>query len=390
MKHRAPEQQRNFGFSTLAIHAGQEPEVGTGAIMTPIFQTSTYVQEGFGKHKGYEYSRTRNPTRTALQDNLAALEGGTYGMCFSSGSAASDAILHQLSSGDHVVVGDDVYGGTYRILTKVFKQLGLQTTFADLTNAKNLSAAITTKTKLVWLESPTNPLLKVSDISALADIAHKAGAVVVVDNTFASPYLQQPLKLGADIVVHSSTKYIGGHSDVIGGAAITNNKEWAEKIAFVQNAVGAVPSPLDCFLLLRSTKTLALRMEQHVRNAQALAEHLQRKSDELTVIYPGLESHLQYALVRRQMKLPGAMITIGFKRGREKAIKFVESTKIFSLAESLGGVESLLCHPATMTHASLPADLRARLGITDNLVRLSVGVEDIADLIWDIDQALTV
>lgn len=379
---------REFGFSTLAIHAGQEPDVGTGAIMTPIFQTSTYVQESPGVNKGYEYSRTKNPTRTALQDNLAALEGGEFGVCFSSGCAAADAIFHQLSAGDHVVVGDDVYGGTYRILTRVFKQLGVDATFVDLTRSENLVGAITGRTKMVWLESPTNPLLKVSDIEVLSRIAHGAGVCVVVDNTFASPYLQQPLRLGADLVVHSSTKYIGGHSDVIGGVVVTNSKDWAEKLAFVQNAVGAVPSPLDCFLLLRSTKTLALRMERHVKNAQAIAEYLLTRSDVVEVIYPGLESHPQFSLAQRQMKYPGAMISMRFKGGREQALEFVKKTRIFSLAESLGGVESLVSHPVTMTHASIPTELRNRLGITDNLVRLSVGVEDLSDLLWDLQHSL--
>lgn len=376
------------GFSTRAIHAGQEPDGEFGAIMTPIYQTSTFVQSSPGVHKGYEYARSGNPTRTALEANLAALEGGVHGLCFSSGCAAADCAIHLLSAGDHVVVCDDVYGGTYRLFKRVYQQLGIDCSFIDLSNPAALQKAIAANTKMVWIESPTNPLLKVLDIEALAKVARANGVMSVVDNTFASPYLQNPLRLGADIVLHSSTKYIGGHSDVIGGALITNSDELGSKLRFLQNAVGAVPAPNDCFLLLRSTKTLSVRMERHCQNALRLANWLEQHPKIERVIYPGLSSHPQHDLARRQMKLPGGMITIFLKGGLAQARTFLENVSLFSLAESLGGVESLIEHPAIMTHASIPAAERAKVGISDTLVRLSVGIEDVEDLEKDLETAL--
>jgi len=384
------EKERKFGFSTLAIHAGQVPAPGSGAIMTPIYQTSTYVQESPGVNQGYDYSRAGNPTRTALEQNLAALEKAKFGISYSSGCAAADAILHLLNLGDHVVCCDDVYGGTYRILENVFKQLGISTSFVNLANAEKFSEVVTEKTKLLWLETPTNPLLSILDLSALCSFAHERGVLVVVDNTFASPYLQNPLDFGADIIVHSTTKYIGGHSDIIGGVVMTSNKEVAEKLFFLQKSIGAVPAPFECFMLLRSTKTLAIRMERHSKNALELAKTLESNKEIEKVIYPGLSSHPQYQLAMRQMKTGGGMLSIELKGDLERTKRFLESVKVFSLAESLGGVESLINHPAIMTHASIPADIRKEIGITDSLIRLSVGVEDIDDLVWDMEQALGV
>ncbi len=376
------------GFSTLAIHAGQEPAPGCGAIMTPVYFTSTYVQPSPGvAPEGYDYARTGNPTRTALEANLAALEGGNFGICFSSGLAAADAVFHLFSSGDEVVCTNDLYGGTFRLLEHVFRNLGLKAKYADLSDSNNLLPAISTRTKLVWVETPTNPLLKIVDIKKVSEIAKEHGAMVVVDNTFASPYLQRPLLLGADLVLHSSTKYIGGHSDLIGGALITSQRELAEKLHFLQNAVGAVPSPLDCFLQLRSTKTLAVRMDRHCENALKVASFLSQHPDVGWIRYPGLESHPQYALAKKQMLKGGGMISMEIKGGLSRAKKFLEHVKLFSLAESLGGVESLIEHPAIMTHASIPKELREEGGITDGLIRLSVGIEDADDLIRDLTRA---
>jgi cystathionine gamma-lyase len=376
-------------FGTLAIHAGQEPDPTTGAIMTPIFQSSTYVQSSPGVIKGpYDYSRSANPTRTALEANLAALEGGKFGLAFASGLSAFDCVLHTLASGDHVVLCDDVYGGSFRIMDKVYKQLGLTFTRVDMTDAGNVRAAMTPRTRLVWIETPTNPLLKIVDIAAVAQVAHAGGAVVGVDNTFATPYLQSPLALGADLVHHSSTKYLGGHSDVIGGALVTSDEGLHARLKFLQNAVGAVPSPHDCFLLLRSTKTLHVRMDRHCENAMKVARFLAEHPRVERVSYPGLPSHPQHAVAQRQMRGFGGMVTAVLRGGLEEARKFLERVRLFSLAESLGGVESLIEHPAIMTHASVPAEARAALGISDGLVRLSVGIEDAEDLLEDLRRAL--
>src|SRR4051794_9644371 len=377
-----------YGFSTRAIHAGQEPAPGNGAIMTPIYQTSTYVQAAVGVHGGYEYGRTGNPTRTALEANLAALEGGRFGICFSSACAAADAVLPLLAAGVHVVCGDDLYAGTSRLLEKVYGPFGLKVSAVALTAPARLEAAFTRDTRLVWLESPTNPLLKLADIERIAAAAHARGALVLVDNTFATPYLQNPLALGADLVLHSSTKYLGGHSDVIGGAIVTDDEGLAGRLHYIQNAVGAVPSPHDCYLLLRSTKTLALRMERHCENALAVAGYLSGRAGVARVIYPGLPGHPQHELAARQMRAGGGVVTVALDGGAERARRFLESVRVFALAESLGAVESLVESPALMTHASLPPEVRASRGISDSLVRLSVGVEDLADLIADLDQAL--
>jgi cystathionine gamma-lyase len=376
-------------FGTLAIHAGQEPDPTTGAIMTPIFQSSTYVQASPGVIKGpYDYSRSANPTRTALEANLAALEGGKFGLTFASGLSAFDCVLHTLASGDHVVLCDDVYGGSFRIMDKVYKQLGLTFTRVDMTEPANVRVAMTPRTRLVWIETPTNPLLKIVDIEAVSRVAHAGGAVVGVDNTFATPYLQSPLALGADLVHHSSTKYLGGHSDVIGGALVTSDDGLYARLKFLQNAVGAVPSPHDCFLLLRSTKTLHVRMDRHCENAMKVARFLAEHPRVERVSYPGLPSHPQHAVAKRQMRGFGGMVTAVLRGGLEEARKFLERVRLFSLAESLGGVESLIEHPAIMTHASVPPDARAALGISDGLVRLSVGIEDAEDLLDDLRCAL--
>lgn len=379
----------NQQFATRCIHAGQAPDPSTGAIMTPIYQTSTYVQTSPGEFIGnYDYSRSANPTRTALEANLASLEGGKHGITFSSGVASLAACIHLLKTGDHVLLCDDVYGGTFRMFNNVFNQLGIVFSRVDMTNLDATRAAMTDKTKLVWLETPTNPTLKVIDIEAVAQIAHDSGALCVADNTFASPYLQNPLALGADIVSHSCTKYLGGHSDLVGGALITADDELAARLTYVQNAVGAVPAPMDCFLLLRSTKTLHVRMERHCENAGKIAEWLSGKSGIDRVIYPGLDNHPQHKIAAKQMRGFGGMITVTLKGGLPASRRFLETLKIFSLAESLGGVESLVEHPAIMTHASVDADARAALGIDDGLVRLSCGIEDAGDLIADLDQAL--
>jgi cystathionine gamma-lyase len=376
-------------FATLAIHAGQAPDPTTGAIMTPVYQTSTYVQESPGVMKGgHDYARSINPTRTALEANIAALEGGSHGICFSSGCAATSCVIQMLSQGDHVVLCDDVYGGTFRLFDKVFARMGVTYTLVDMTDLSKTKAALKPQTKLVWLETPTNPMLKVIDIAAVAQIAKTQGALLAVDNTFATPYLQSPLALGADIVAHSCTKYIGGHSDVIGGVLVVKDAVLADKLRFIQNAVGAVPGPWDCFLLLRSTKTLHVRVERHCENAQRIAAFLAQHPKVEKVYYPGLESHPQHQIAKKQMRGFGGMISMVVKGGLPAAKSFLEKVQLFSLGESLGGVESLIEHPAIMTHASIPAENRAKLGIVDGLVRLSVGIEDVDDLIADLTNAL--
>lgn len=375
-------------FETLTIHAGQEPDPNNGAVMTPIYQTSTYAQDGIGKtRQGYEYSRTKNPTRFALENCLAALEGGAYGLAFSSGMAATDTVLRLVSSGDHVLAGNDVYGGTFRLFDKVLTRYGMTFNFVDTTDPENVADSLTPQTRLVWLETPTNPLLSITDIRAVAEIvhAHPNRPLLVVDNTFATPYLQRPLELGADIVVHSMTKYLGGHSDTVGGAVIVKDKAIFEKLAFLQNAVGAVPGPMDCFLVLRGIKTLPLRMERHAENAASLADFLAGHSKISRIMYPFHSSHPQVHIARQQMKNGGGMISFIMKGGRDAAAKVAEATKIFTLAESLGGVESLIEVPAAMTHLSAAG---SQLAVDPGLVRLSVGIEHKDDLLADIEQAL--
>ena len=372
---------------TKAIHEHQEPEQQTGAVTYPIYMTSTYGQTVDG-HKGYDYSRTVNPTRTVLEKVIATLENGKYGLAFSSGMGAIDAILHLLKSGDEVLLCDDVYGGTYRICQNVFSQLGLKFSFIDFTRIENIERALTEKTKMLWVESPTNPLLKVIDIQKVAEVAKKHGLITVVDNTFASPYLQNPLDLNADIVVHSTTKYLGGHSDVIGGAIVVNNNEHYERLKFLQNAVGAVPSPFDCWLVLRGIKTLALRMEAHCENAQAIAEFLDKHPKVKKVYYPGLKTHPQHKIAKRQMRGFGGMVSFEHKGTLNDVKNFLSKLKLFILAESLGGVESLIEHPATMTHSSIPENERLKLGISSGLIRISVGIEDKEDLLEDLKNGL--
>jgi cystathionine gamma-lyase len=376
------------GFATLAIHAGQDADPTTGATVVPIYATSTYTQAAPGQHKGYEYSRSGNPTRTALETCLAALEGGERGLAFASGLAATTAVLSVLRPGDEVVAAADLYGGTYRLMERAFKPWGLVARYTDDASPNCFARLITPKTKLVWIETPTNPLLQILDIAAISELAHKAGAILAVDNTFASPYLQQPLRLGADIVVHSTTKYLGGHSDVVGGAVI-GSKDLLGPIAFYQNAAGGVPGPFDAWLTLRGVKTLSVRMERHCNNARQLADWLADHPRVERVYYPGLSSHPGHELARRQMRDFGGMISVRIKGARDGALQFVTRTKLFSLGESLGGVESLVGHPATMTHASIPADVRIARGVDDGLVRLSVGIEDVADLENDLKQALS-
>ena len=379
----------SYGFGTRAIHAGQVPDPTTGAIMTPIYQTSTFVQKSPGVIVGeYDYSRAANPTREALQQNLASLESGRFGLCYSSGVAATGAVVHLLKAGDEVILCDDVYGGTNRLFHRVFAQLGIVTKLVDMTDASRVKAAVTPKTRLIWLETPTNPMLKIIDIAAVAAIGKAAGALVAVDNTFASPFLQSPLALGADIVCHSATKYIGGHSDSIGGALVVNDEDLYKRLKFIQLSEGAVPGIMECFLFLRSTKTLHVRMERHCSNAMTIAEHMERHQAIERVIYPGLASHPQHELAKKQMRGFGGIVTVYVRGGLDASRRMLERVRIFSLAESLGGVESLIEHPAIMTHASVPPDQRAALGITDGLVRLSVGIEDVADLIADLDRAL--
>lgn len=374
-------------FSTRAIHAGQHPDPSTGAIMTPVYLTSTYVQESPGVHKGWEYSRTHNPTRKAYENCIANLEGGKFGFAFASGCAATTTIMHILKQGDHVVAMDDMYGGTFRLFDKVLQHNGLQFAYTDLTKTENFEKSIKPNTKLVWLETPTNPTLKLADIKTISNLAKKHNILVVVDNTFMSPYFQRPLELGADIVVHSATKYIGGHSDMVGGAVVTDDAKLAEKLAFLSNSMGGVQGAFDSFLALRSLKTLPLRMKAHAENAMKIAEFLESHPQVEKVIYPGLKSHPQYDLARTQMKGYGGMITFFIKGGFNAAKTFLENVQVFALAESLGGVESLIEHPAIMTHASVPAEQRKALGIDDSLIRLSVGIEDYDDLLSDLKQA---
>lgn len=377
-------------LETLVIHGGQHPEPVTGAVMPPIFQTSTYAQKGPGEHSGFEYSRTHNPTRYALERALASLEGGRFGFAFASGCAATTTIALMFDAGDHIVSVDDVYGGTFRLFDKVLRRQGLRFSFVDPTDPKAIEAAIEAGTKMVWVETPTNPMLKLADIAAIAAICKRRGVLLAVDNTFASPMLQRPLEQGADLVMHSTTKYIGGHSDVVGGAVITSDPDLAARLAFLQNSCGGVPGPQDCFLTLRGLKTLALRMERHCSNAARVAAFLEAHPKIDRVIYPGLASHPQHALAQRQMSAPGGMISAYLKGDLDTARRFLGAVKVFTLAESLGGVESLIEHPAIMTHASIPADKRQALGIHDGFVRLSVGVEHVDDLLADLTQALAV
>ncbi len=376
-------------FSTKALHAGITPDPSTGAIMTPIFQTSTYVQEGIGKHKGYEYARTQNPTRTVLETNIAALENGKFGLCFASGMSATDTVLRTLRPNDEIIACDDMYGGTYRIMTKVFELWGLKVHFVNMQNPENIVSFINKNTKLVWVETPTNPLLNLIDIAEIAKITQKHQIFLCVDNTFATPYLQNPLDLGADIVMHSMTKYLGGHSDVVMGALVVNNEELYKNLAFIQNACGAVPSPNDCFLMLRGIKTLAIRMDRHGENGKKVAEYLQNHPKVDKVYWIGLPTHPNHHIAVKQMRGFGGMVSFTLKGDNmNEAIKTMESFEIFSLGESLGGVESLCTHPATMTHASIPqADRHAR-GLKDTLIRLSVGIEDIEDLLEDLAKAI--
>lgn len=379
---------KKMGFSTRAIHAGQGPDPTTGAIMTPVYLTSTYVQESPGVHKGYEYSRTSNPTRKAYEDCLASLESGKYGFAFASGCAATTTMMLMLKAGDHVIASDDLYGGTFRLFDKVIKHHGIDFSFVDLSKTENFQAALKPNTKMVWIETPTNPMLKLIDIRKVCAEANKKNLVSVVDNTFMSPYFQRPLELGATVVLHSTTKYIGGHSDVVGGALITSDSDVAEKIAFLSNSAGAIQSTFDAFLSMRSLKTLPIRMKAHAENAMIIAKFLEGHPRVEKILYPGLPSHPQHELAKEQMSGFGGMITFYLKGGLKESREFLEKVSVFSLAESLGGVESLIEHPAIMTHASVPLENRKALGIDDNLVRLSVGIEDIDDLLWDLKNAL--
>ncbi|NQW31058.1 MAG: cystathionine gamma-synthase [Ignavibacteria bacterium] len=374
-------------FATKAIHIGQQPDELTGAVTVPLYQTSTYAQEEIGKHKGWEYARTQNPTRSRWEECLAALEGGLAAYAFGSGSAAVDSIMRILSAGDHVIMAEDMYGGTYRLATTVLTRFGLTFSFVDMRDPANVEAAIQPNTKMIYTETPTNPMMTITDLRTMAAIADKIGALLVVDNTFASPYFQRPLELGAHVVVHSATKYLGGHSDLVHGIVATNSADVAERLKFIQNAVGAVPGPLECWLCLRSAKTLHVRMERHASNAMQIAIALEKDPRVKAVHYPGLPSHPQHKLAASQMNGFGGMISIELG-GIAQAKSFTKAIKVFTLAESLGGVESLVCHPVSMTHGSIPVEQRERLGITEGLVRLSVGIEDVEDLMADIDQAL--
>ena len=377
-----------MGFSTIAIHAGNEPDTATGAVSVPIYQTSTYAQEALGKHKGYEYARTQNPTRLALEKNIAALENAKFGYAFASGMSAIDATLKLVKGGDHVILGDNTYGGTFRLFSKVLSNYGVQFDLADTSKIEDLERAFKPNTKMVFVETPTNPVMTVTDLAAVSELAHARGAKVVCDNTFMSPYFQKPIDLGVDIVVHSTTKYLNGHSDSVGGFVALNDEKDAEWIQFVQNSVGAILSPFDSFLVLRGTKTLAVRMEAHDRNGRMVANFLAEHPKVQKVYYPGLVSHPQHELAKKQQTGFGGMVS--FETGSlENAKKVLEGVKLCTLGESLGGVESLISHPATMTHASVPAETRERLGITDGLVRISVGIEDVEDIIEDLDQALS-
>lgn len=377
-----------MGFSTDAIHAGQIPDPTTGAVMTPIYMTSTYAQEAIGVNKGFEYGRTHNFTRAALEQNIAALEKGKFGIAFASGLATTNALMSLVKQGDHLIVSENVYGGTYRLLELVFKDYGLDFSWVDTSKIENVEKNIKPNTKIVFLESPTNPMLVLCDISAIASLCKKNNLICIVDNTFMSPYFQQPLTLGADIVFHSSTKYLNGHSDVIGGMAVTGDEKIHQRLRYIQNAAGGVPSPFDCWLTLRATKTLAVRMERHNYNATQIAKFLSNLANVKKVIYPGLKNHPQHELAKKQMRGFGGMVSVDFG-DVDLAKKFAASVKIFTLAESLGGVESLVCHPSSMTHASVPKEKRESFGLTDSLIRLSVGIEDVEDLIEDIKQALS-
>ncbi len=376
-------------FGTKAIHAGQEPDPTTGAIMTPIYQTSTYAQSSPGQHKGYEYARTQNPTRTALEANLAALENARFGRCFSSGMGATDAILKTLEPGDEIVSTNDLYGGTYRIFTKIYERYGLKFTFVNMQDLESVKKALSPKTRLVWIETPTNPMMSIVDIGAVVNLAKSVGAKTVVDNTFASPYLQNPMDMGADMVMHSVTKYIAGHSDVVMGFVGSNDPAIDEQIAFVQNSSGAIPGPQDCFLVLRGIKTLHVRMDRHCDNGEQVARYLQDHPKVKHVYWPGFEDHANHEVAKKQMKRFGGMISFVLADDSQSAaFKVLENLKVFTLAESLGGVESLAGHPASMTHASIPREQRLEAGLTDSLIRLSVGIEDIEDLIEDLKQAI--
>lgn len=376
-------------FGTKVIHAGIHPDEATGAIMTPIYQTSTYVQEGVGLNKGYEYSRTLNPTRHALEKNLAAIENGKYGACFGSGLAAIDCLLKMLGPGDEVISTNDLYGGTYRLFKTIFEKYGIKFHFVDMTNTGSVEELINSKTKLIWVETPSNPMMNITDIKAMSDVANKAGAWLGVDNTFATPYLQNPLDLGADVVMHSATKYLGGHSDVVMGALVTSNETIAKEMYRIQNSCGAVTAPMDCFLVLRGIKTLHLRMQRHCENGEKVAKYLAEHWAVHNVYWPGFKTHPNHELAKEQMRGFGGMISFSLKGNKlEDALKLVSKVKIFALAESLGGVESLIGHPATMTHAAIPKEEREKTGIVDSLIRLSVGIEDADDLIVDLEQAL--
>jgi cystathionine beta-lyase/cystathionine gamma-synthase len=377
-----------MGFSTTAIHAGNEPDIATGAVSVPIYQTSTYAQEGLGKHKGFEYARTQNPTRSALERNISALENAKYGFAFASGMSAIDAVLKLVKGGDHVILGDNTYGGTYRLFSRILVDYGIEFDLADTSDTSNLENAFKPNTKMVFVETPTNPVMTVTDLRAVSEMAHARGARVVCDNTFMSPYFQKPIDLGCDIVVHSTTKYLNGHSDSVGGFVALNDETDAEWIKFVQNGIGAILSPFDSFLVLRGTKTLAVRMEAHDRNGRVVANFLAEHPKVQKVYYPGLTSHPQHELAKRQQTGFGGMVS--FETGSiDNAKRVLESVKLCTLGESLGGVESLISHPATMTHASVPAETREKLGITDGLVRVSVGIEDVEDIIEDLDRALS-
>jgi len=375
------------GFSTRAVHAGQQEDPLAGAVMTPIYQTSTYVQEGLGRHKGYEYARTQNPTREALERNVASLEGGQYGFAFGSGLAATDTVLKLLSAGDHVVCGENVYGGTHRLMERVYARLGLTFTFVDSRDIRNIERAVTPATRMIYCETPTNPMMHITDLAAVGDLTQARGLLLTVDNTFATPFFQRPLSSGADIVIHSTTKYLNGHSDMVGGVVITSRDDLAERIGFLQNGAGAVPGPMDCWLALRGIKTLPLRMRRHDENGRRIALWLSQHRAITKIYYPGLPSHPQHDLACRQMSGFGGMISIDLG-DPEKARRMAEGTKIFALAESLGGVESLIGHPASMTHASVPVAMRQAMGLTDSLIRLSCGIEDADDLMADLEQAL--
>ncbi len=382
MKH------KNLQIETRAIHAGQQPDPTTGAIMTPVYMTSTFVQQAPAEHLGYEYSRSGNPTRTALEGNLASLEDGKHGLSFASGLAAENTLLHMLKSGDHIVTARDVYGGTFRLFDKVWKKLGVSFTTVNAYDLNEIKAAMRPETKLVWLESPSNPLLTCTDIAAASEIAKAGNALTVVDNTFATPILQQPLNLGADIVLHSVTKYLGGHSDVVGGALITNDDEIHEQLRFLQNAAGGVPGPMDCFLVMRGTKTLAVRMKQHCENANKIAEYLMEHPEVERVYYPGLADDPSHDIASKQMSDFGGMVSLELQGDLERNRRFASNTKLFALAESLGGVESMINHPASMTHAAIPKAEREKGGLRDTLMRLSVGIENVEDLIQDLEQAI--